>query len=508
MSGNQRIDLYFLCWNDARVLPFFFRHYDAFVDRYFAYDNGSTDATLDILRHHPKVTLRHFDVTGDSFVDEERRISDEFWKGSRNQADWVIVTDVDEHIYHPDLLAYLEQSKKQGVTAIRSIGYEMVADALPPQDTVLLQEVTRGCRSDGHDRLCIFDPVAVHETRFGPGRHRAWPEGHLVWPLFPEILLLHFKQMGPAYLCERSAELLQGIKSGDIANGWGTQYTWHADQIIAYWQNMKNQATAVPGLGELSHIPPSEYRGDERLLEATGLLDEDWYLMTYQDIQAKRAEPLPHFCYYGWKEWRWPNPYFDTKWYLDTYPKAREAGGNPVLHYADFGETQGYNPSAEFDATWYRQRYEVPAHESALLHFLERRFSGKFSPRPDFDVEAFCLQHPEVLGDGLDPFDEYLRRTRPLPVETGPEFPVYKEIADILGFGGMPDVFPANVPWTRFMQVVQLFLKRYPIDEKHYLQCHPDVAEAVKKGDIRSARAHFIDHGYFEGRSFRESKQA
>ena len=50
MTGaRMRIDLYTLCWNDADMLGFFFRHYDRFVQRYIVYDDGSTDQSLEIL---------------------------------------------------------------------------------------------------------------------------------------------------------------------------------------------------------------------------------------------------------------------------------------------------------------------------------------------------------------------------------------------------------------------------------------------------------------------------
>lgn len=38
------------------------------------------------------------------------------------------------------------------------------------------------------------------------------------------------------------------------------------------------------------------------------------------------------------------------------------------------------------------------------------------------------------------------------------------------------------------------------VDEAFYLSRNPDVAEGVAQGSIRSAREHFINHGYFEGR--------
>ena len=201
------------------MLPFFFRHYDPLVEHYFIYDNGSTDGSLALLEAHDKVSLRHFEVSGDSFVEEEQRLSDSIWHQSIGAADWVFIVDIDEQIYHPDLLRYLARCSEQEVSAIRGIGYEMVADAFPTEPLQLSQLVTQGTRSAGHDKLCVFNPDLITHTGFGPGRHKASPQGKVVWPQRAEMLLLHFKQLGVDYPIARSAELLPGLRSRDIQQG-------------------------------------------------------------------------------------------------------------------------------------------------------------------------------------------------------------------------------------------------------------------------------------------------
>ena len=231
MTRRQRIELYCLCWNDARMLPHFFRRYDDIVDRYFIMDNGSTDGSLEMLAAHGRVEVTHFDTPGDSFVAEETRLSEVMWNPARGRADWALVVDIDEHIYHPDLRAYLQSCTDKGVTIVEAIGYEMVSDLFPDGDAPLYQQVELGVRSDKQDKLVAFNPDAVEKSNYQPGRHEAYPEGRIVRPDAREVQLLHFKHLGLDYLARRSGELRTGLKDGDLEKQWGVQYTWTRRQI-------------------------------------------------------------------------------------------------------------------------------------------------------------------------------------------------------------------------------------------------------------------------------------
>lgn len=171
--------------------------------------------------------------------------------------------------------------------------------------------MTNGTRSSGHDRLCIFNPKALTATNFDPGRHKAEPTGRVVWPAYPEVVLLHFKQLGVDYLIARSAELRRGLKSRDLAEGWGVHYTWSAAEIAATWQEIKDASGPVPGLGVLRDVEPAKYFEDERIVEQSGVFDDTWYLTAYPDVESAGADPLSHYCIHGWKEGRQPNFYFD-----------------------------------------------------------------------------------------------------------------------------------------------------------------------------------------------------
>jgi hypothetical protein len=48
--------------------------------------------------------------------------------------------------------------------------------------------------------------------------------------------------------------------------------------------------------------------------------------------------------------------------------------------------------------------------------------------------------------------------------------------------------------------MIRSLLSVVDVDEDFYLSRNPDVAAGIRNGTIRSAREHFVDHGYFEGR--------
>ena len=57
-----------------------------------------------------------------------------------------------------------------------------------------------------------------------------------------------------------------------------------------------------------------------------------------------------------------------------------------------------------------------------------------------------------------------------------------------------------NLTYQDFLEIARLFLRAVPVDEGWYLDEYPDVAEAIKAGQFKSPRHHFVENGYLEGR--------
>lgn len=244
----MKIHLYTMSLNEAEMLGFFFRHYDPWIDRYVVFDDGSTDGTLDLLARHPLVEVRRFQRTcADSFVESARILHDNFWKESRGQADWVVVTAIDEHLQVPGgpMRHYLKHCSAQQTTYVPALGFQMISETFPDPGELLCESRRLGVPSEMMNKLSVFNPDAITETNFEPGRHSARPQGRLQMPDRDELLLLHYKQMGFERTYQRHRFLESGLGSRDFEQGWGHHYSWSRDQLRKSWDECARQSADV-----------------------------------------------------------------------------------------------------------------------------------------------------------------------------------------------------------------------------------------------------------------------
>lgn len=227
------------------MLPYYLRHYQAIASHFFIYDDQSTDGSLEILSNYDNVTIQPFVNEGYSFVLNGQKFANQAWKQSRGKADWVIICNIDEHLYHPNLENYLQQCYSQGITVIPAQGYQMISESFPTTDGRLCDVITRGMPWSLMDKLIIFNPNLIEEINYVPGRHNAYPQGRVISPRTTELKLLHYKYLGLDYLLKRHAVLKTGLKSLDVNMNWGHQYLWDRQTTEDDFIHVKNNAIEV-----------------------------------------------------------------------------------------------------------------------------------------------------------------------------------------------------------------------------------------------------------------------
>ncbi|MEM0896166.1 MAG: glycosyltransferase family 2 protein [Verrucomicrobiota bacterium] len=218
------VHLHSSCWNEARMLPYYFRHYDEVVDHFFIHDNASDDESLAICAAHPRVTVLPLVLEGDSVCQSAFEQVNEFWHGSRGAADWTAVCNIDEFFWVPGLRGYLEKCRADGVSYIPSRGYQMVSEKFPGLDDDLARTIRTGVWDPHFGKPSFFNPDAITDSGFGMARHSAEPKGEVVIPDEQEMMLLHYKYIGWEYLEARHAELHARMRERDREKKWGYHY--------------------------------------------------------------------------------------------------------------------------------------------------------------------------------------------------------------------------------------------------------------------------------------------
>lgn len=78
--------------------------------------------------------------------------------------------------------------------------------------------------------------------------------------------------------------------------------------------------------------------------------------------------------------------------------------------------------------------------------------------------------------------------------------PPFESIKQFLKFATIRGETVVSMKYEEAQQMIRALLSAFDVDEAWYLRQNPDVVAGVKDGSIRSAKEHFVDHGYFEGR--------
>jgi|WetSurMetagenome_2_1015567.scaffolds.fasta_scaffold170029_2 glycosyltransferase involved in cell wall biosynthesis len=225
----MNICLFTMAWNEERMIPYFLRHYLPIVDKIVVFDHGSTDDTKKLL-NHPKIEIRDFVVPKNSYwIKANCEVENNVWKNC--QSNWVIICDIDELLYHPNLLQYLQDCQKNGVTIPKVNGFQMVHDRFPTTSSQIYQEVSKGVPAPRYSKNIIFNPNAIKEINYVYGAHECNPEGNVRFSTTTELKLLHFKNLGLDYVFDRYHLLAkhQGNNHKGYCSHWRRSNKIHID---------------------------------------------------------------------------------------------------------------------------------------------------------------------------------------------------------------------------------------------------------------------------------------
>lgn len=234
-----------VAYNEATIIPYWVRHYRTFCARVIVYvDQDTTDDTAALARREGAETRVYPNSTGlddIAFV----QFAEAHYPEARGHADWVIWTDADEILYHPQMRRRLLQLRRLGVNYPTVTGFSMMADAPPTTAGQIYDELQRGFSSDAYSKVAIFDPEL--DVHWQTGKHKADVRGATVTDDGSDpIQLLHYRWLGQEYFLERNRRNYARLNALNKSLGHGREiYPQARGDYTPEWYQQQRDAAKV-----------------------------------------------------------------------------------------------------------------------------------------------------------------------------------------------------------------------------------------------------------------------
>ncbi len=237
----MKIEIHSLLHNEAPMIPYFMLHYSRYGEVYF-YESDSTDGSPELARilGAHVIPLPTENVVNELvFLDMKNNC----WKNSK--ADWVIIVDTDEFVYHPDLVSVLENTK---YNMFYPKEFRMMSREFPTGSGQIYDHVKYGFPGPvGYNKCNIFKPADVKEMNYNAGCHSCSPVGNIRLAPSTDIITLHFHDVGIEYRLKRNKYLASRISEVNKERGWVVHVTWPEEKIRADFElNFKKTVRVIP----------------------------------------------------------------------------------------------------------------------------------------------------------------------------------------------------------------------------------------------------------------------
>lgn len=233
------VHAYFLCYNEANILPHLIKHYSTFCEKITILDNNSTDNSVEIVSYFPNTEVMTFNSNNEFHDGVHVYIKNNIWKKSIGIADFVILGDTDEFLYNEDMVNFLIKSKELGVTFFIPEGYHMIGDenlTLSSDDNIF-EKVKEGVRTPVLDKPMMFDCNKINEINYGFGCHHANPTGDVKIFNKNDLKMLHYKFLGLDDYINKNKIRADRLSQFNRENGFGLYYLLSVDEIITDYKS-------------------------------------------------------------------------------------------------------------------------------------------------------------------------------------------------------------------------------------------------------------------------------
>lgn len=233
------IHAYFLCYNEEYILPHLLRYYSKFCEKIHIIDNMSTDKSIEIINSFDNTEIIPYNTKGKLRDDRYINIKNNIWKNSEGVADYVIVGDTDEFLYHDNIIEFLTSCFEKGITIFKPHGSHMIADEdlKLDYDDNIFEKVKEGVPTSVLNKMMIFDCNKIKEINYSFGCHNANPIGDIKLYSGEDFKMLHYKFLGLKNHLYKHKIRGERLSDFNLKHGLGKYYLFNDEENTKDYRN-------------------------------------------------------------------------------------------------------------------------------------------------------------------------------------------------------------------------------------------------------------------------------
>ncbi len=290
------------------------------VDRFYVFDNGSTDDMKGVLKKDIDAGLVVYaTVAGE---DPRREAYRQAVERAKEECRYLGFVDVDEFLSVTEgtdlirLLAGLEKANPAfGGLVVQSCEYAADGRKRKPGTLVLENFLWRAAVNPAHLKTINARAKVICN---------------------PRKVISFDGQLKPTYV--KGCEAVNS-RNERVTGPAASRHDWDNVRLNRYAAS-KVREVYDDSLLPLARILKGEASGWKRFDDVTTLFAMRWYLAKNPDVRKAGVDPLSHYQHHGWKEGRQPSPRFDGKTYLTRNPDVARAKLCPLIHYLRYGQKE------------------------------------------------------------------------------------------------------------------------------------------------------------------------
>ena len=235
----MKVDVYVLCYNEEKLVPFMLDYWAKFATNVYVLDNNSTDNSVELLLQENRFNVEIIPYNSNNELNDMMylNLKNNIWKRSVGKCDFVVVCDFDEALYSNNIIEELNYMKNNNQTICLPTIFNIFSTYFPIhlKDKLLHEIVKNGVDYPTFGKKILFNPNEISEINYYPGAHSCRPIGNVKYYDRGNLFLFHFKYLSIEYVLSRYRLYRDRLSEVNKMYKWGFQYSEEEQKTINYF---------------------------------------------------------------------------------------------------------------------------------------------------------------------------------------------------------------------------------------------------------------------------------